>query len=29
VKTIKCTKGKTVKTVKGANPKCPVGYKAR
>ena len=28
VKTIKCVKGKTVKSVKGTNPKCPPGYKA-
>lgn len=26
---INCYKGKTVKTVKGANPKCPAGYKTR
>jgi hypothetical protein len=24
--TIKCVKGKTVKTVKGTRPKCPTGY---
>jgi len=24
--TIKCVKGKTIKTVKGTNPKCPSGY---
>ena len=29
VKTLKCVKGKAVKTVKGANPKCPAGYKAK
>ncbi|CAN2174766.1 R-PTPc-A-E-1 domain containing protein [Candidatus Nanopelagicaceae bacterium] len=29
VKTIKCAKGKTVKTVKGVKPKCPAGYKAK
>ena len=28
-KTIKCIKGNTVKTVKGANPKCPVGYSSK
>jgi hypothetical protein len=27
-KTIKCTKGKLVKSVTGINPKCPTGYKA-
>jgi len=27
-KTIKCTKGKLVKSVTGINPKCPNGYKA-
>jgi hypothetical protein len=26
--TIKCTKGKLVKSVTGINPKCPTGYKA-
>jgi hypothetical protein len=29
LKTLKCVKGKIVKTVMGANPKCPAGYKAR
>lgn len=29
VKSIKCIKGKSVKTVKGANPKCPAGYKQK
>ena len=29
VKTLKCVKGKVVKTIKGANPKCPAGYKAK
>ena len=28
-KTITCVKGKTVKKVLGANPKCPVGYKTK
>jgi hypothetical protein len=28
-KTIICVKGKTVKKVTGANPKCPVGYKKK
>ena len=28
-KTITCLKGKTIKTVKGTNPKCPTGYKAK
>jgi len=27
--TIKCLKGKTTKTVKGANPKCPTGFKKK
>jgi len=29
VKTIKCFKGKSVKTVKAINPKCPAGYKKK
>ena len=29
VKTLKCVKGKAVKIIKGANPKCPAGYKAK
>jgi len=29
VKTLKCFKGKAVKTIKGAKPKCPAGYKAK
>ena len=28
-KTLKCVKGKVVKTIRGANPKCPAGYKAK
>jgi hypothetical protein len=27
--TISCVKGKTVKKVTGANPKCPAGYKKK
>lgn len=27
--TISCTKGKSIKTVKGTSPKCPVGYKKK
>jgi hypothetical protein len=29
MKSIKCLKGKTLKTVKGINPKCPAGYKQK
>jgi len=29
LKSITCVKGKTVKTVKGVNPKCPTGYKRK
>jgi hypothetical protein len=29
VKTLKCFKGKAVKTIKGAKPKCPAGYKVK
>ena len=29
VKTLKCVKGKVIKTIKGANPKCPAGFKAK
>jgi hypothetical protein len=29
MKSIKCVKGKTVKTVNGVNPKCPSGYKQK
>ena len=29
VKTIKCVKGKSVKTIKGVKPKCPAGYKIK
>lgn len=29
VKTISCIRGKTVKKVSGANPKCPTGYKLK
>jgi hypothetical protein len=29
VKTLTCVKGKTIKTIKGVNPKCPTGYKAK
>jgi hypothetical protein len=29
VKTLKCVKGKVVKTIKGATPKCPAGFKAK
>jgi hypothetical protein len=29
VKTLKCVKGKVVKTIKGASPKCPAGFKAK
>jgi len=28
-KTLKCIKGKVVKTIKGAKPKCPAGYKTK
>lgn len=28
-KTIQCVKGKTIKTLMGRNPKCPVGYKKK
>jgi hypothetical protein len=28
-KTITCVKGKTLKKVTGANPKCPSGYKKK
>ena len=27
IKTVTCKKGKTIKKVKGVNPKCPTGYK--
>jgi len=29
VKTLTCVKGKAIKTIKGTNPKCPTGYKAK
>lgn len=29
IKKISCTKGKTVKTVSGVNPKCPAGFKKK
>jgi hypothetical protein len=29
IKTIKCVKGKSVKTIKAINPKCPAGYKKK
>jgi hypothetical protein len=29
VKSVKCARGKSVKTVRGSNPKCPTGYKVK